>query len=196
MTRHRVPVVVVALAAVCLLTPLLGEPGRLLLRFDRTGLESWQLWRLLTAHLVHLNWGHALMNIAALALIGEIFRREMSEADWAVAILVSALGVSVGLYVASAVEWYVGLSGVLHGVLVYGSIEMIRRGVRLGWVILVVVAGKVVFEQTAGPVPYTAALAGGPVVVEAHLYGAIAGVFAIALKRLVERLISDNRTLQ
>lgn len=192
MTRHRIPVVVIVLAAVCLLTPFFGEPGRLLLRFDRTGLQSWQLWRLLTAHLVHLSWGHALMNVAALALIGEIFRRQMSEADWAVAALVSALGVSLGLYLATPVDWYVGLSGVLHGFLVYGAIRMIRQGIRFGWLIVVVVAGKVVVEQTVGPVPYTAAVAGGPVVVDAHQYGAIAGGVAIALKRLAQRLISTR----
>ena len=192
MTRHRIPVVVIVLAAVCLLTPFFGEPGRLLLRFDRTGLQSWQLWRLLTAHLVHLSWGHALMNVAALALIGEIFRRQMSEADWAVAALVSALGVSLGLYLATPVDWYVGLSGVLHGFLVYGAIRMIRQGIRFGWLIVVVVAGKVVVEQTVGPVPYTAAVAGGPVVVDAHQYGAIAGGAAIALKRLAQRLISTR----
>ena len=192
MTRHRIPVVVIVLAAVCLLTPFFGEPGRLLLRFDRTGLQSWQLWRLLTAHLVHLSWGHALMNVAALALIGEIFRRQMSEADWAVAALVSALGVSLGLYLATPVDWYVGLSGVLHGILVYGAIRMIRQGIRFGWLIVVVVAGKVVVEQTVGPVPYTAAVAGGPVVVDAHQYGAIAGGVAIALKRLAQRLISTR----
>ena len=45
-------------------------------------------------------------------------------------------------------------------------------------VILVLVFGKVAYEQMAGPMPGSEFTSGGPVVVNAHLYGAIAGLVA------------------
>src|SRR5205814_7294251 len=41
--------------AVLLLPALTGEAGRALLRYDRAALAAGQWWRLLTAHLVHLD---------------------------------------------------------------------------------------------------------------------------------------------
>src|SRR5437764_2989894 len=38
-----------------LLASLTGEPGRLLLRYDRAALAAGQWWRLVTAHVVHLD---------------------------------------------------------------------------------------------------------------------------------------------
>lgn len=183
------PVPAAALAGVCVLAAAFGDPGRLALRFDRGGLESWQLWRLLTAHVVHLSWSHTLMNVAALLLTAEILRREIAVADWVVAAPVAALGVSAGLYFFSTIEWYVGLSGVLHGVLVCGSFRLIERRGVLGWLLLVAVIGKLAFEQAVGPLPYTAAAADGPVVVDAHLYGAVAGAISYPLRGLARRFV-------
>jgi hypothetical protein len=44
---------------------------------------------------------------------------------------------------------------------------------------------KLVFEQTVGPVPFTAAAVGGPVVVASHLYGTAGGLLAAAAARIV-----------
>ena len=121
------------------------------------------------------------MNVAALLMMAALFGATMSERDWILVSIACGLGVSCGLYYASSVDWYVGLSGVLHGILVYGAVRMISLGARLGWLILAAVAVKVAWEQIAGPLPLSAATAGGDVVVDAHLYGAIAGAAAAVL---------------
>ena len=40
---------------------------------------------------------------------------------------------------------------------------------------------KLAWEQTLGPLPMTARTAGGPVIVNAHLYGSLGGVLACGL---------------
>ena len=45
--------------------------------------------------------------------------------------------------------------------------------------------GKIIYEQTLGAVPMTAALAGDTVVIDAHLFGALVGtVFAFLIQMM------------
>jgi rhomboid family GlyGly-CTERM serine protease len=158
----------------------LGEDEfRTLGRYDRDGLLGGELWRLVTAHLVHLSWGHVWLNLVALVLMAILFDGFMSARDWIVATVLSALAIDAGLFFFEPeVGWYVGLSGSLHGMMVVGAVAMLRAGFKLAAVLLAGVACKLVWEQTAGPIPFSEATSGGAVLVDAHLYGAIGGVVA------------------
>ncbi|HEY4974530.1 MAG TPA: rhomboid family intramembrane serine protease, partial [Steroidobacteraceae bacterium] len=72
------------LAVVLLLLALsaLGAWGRETLQYDRAALMRYQWWRLLSAHLVHLGWRHALLNCAGLTLLWMLFAREFSARRW------------------------------------------------------------------------------------------------------------------
>ena len=148
-----------------------------LLRYDRDAILAGQLWRLLTGHLVHLGGSHLAMNLVGLALIWMLFGRLMSTAAWLATLLASALTVSLGLLVFNPeLMWYVGLSGVLHGMFLAGAILSIVSGYRAEILLLGFIVAKLAWEQWVGPLPGSAEVAGGDVVVDAHLYGAIAGV--------------------
>jgi rhomboid family GlyGly-CTERM serine protease len=96
--------------------------------------------------------------------------------------LAAALSIDLGLYVLEPqVQWYVGLSGVLHGVVACGALLLARRRSTVGVLLAIGLAGKLVFEQVVGPVPFTQASVGGPVITAAHLYGAAAGATAAVL---------------
>ena len=172
-----------SVAAVCLALSLGGDAARDWCRYDRAGLEAGQLWRLLTGHLVHLGWGHLWPNLLALLLIGGLVEEFLSPLEWLAVIVVAALGIDAGLYVLETeVPWYVGLSGVLHGVVACGALLMLtERHVRIGGALAVGLAAKLTFEQVSGPVPFTQASVGGAVIVAAHLYGAASGVVIGAL---------------
>jgi hypothetical protein len=58
---------------------------------------------------------------------------------------------------------------------------------RIGAVLALGVAAKLGFEQIQGPIPFTQASAGGPVIVAAHLYGAIGGALAAIAFGFVRR---------
>jgi len=159
----------------------LGEPARLLLRYDRAQLERAEYWRLLSAHLVHLDVRHALLNSAGLALVWALFARDYSLRQWLAVALASAAAIDAGLWFAgSTVLWYVGSSGVLHGILAAGTLAYLRRGERVGWILAAALTVKLTYEQWVGALPFSGS---DPVVVDAHLYGVIGGAAAAAFLR-------------
>jgi rhomboid family GlyGly-CTERM serine protease len=176
---HRWPVPLV-IGACCFVLALGGAAARDWGSYDRGAIENGQLWRLITAHLVHLGWAHLWPNLLALLLIGGLLEEFLNPVEWWVASLVTGFAISAGLYLFHPdTEWYVGLSGVLHGLVACGVVMMFRaRAIGLGVGLGVGLALKLLWEVVYGPVPLTAASVGGAVVVPAHLYGAITGALA------------------
>lgn len=179
---------VVALAAVVVALELGGDPARELLRYEREALADGELWRLLTAHLVHLGWAHAAWNAAGLLLTWWLVGGLLSEADWLGVALAAALAIDIGLYfLAPDVGWYVGLSGVLHGWLAAGALAMLRAHPALGGLLAAGLAAKLLWEQAMGPLQLSESGAGGPVIAGAHLYGAAGGAAYRLLRIAVPR---------
>ena len=79
-----------------------------------------------------------------------------------------------------------GLSGVLHGALAAGAIGWWRHESRpLALALTAVLVGKLAWEQWHGALPLSGDM---PVVVDAHLYGAIGGALAGACYGCARRL--------
>ncbi len=148
--------VALACAALLLLLPALaGDGGQAWLRYERGALAQGQWWRLLTAHFVHLDLRHALLNAAGLALVWVLFVRDYSPRAWLAILLGAMAGIDAGLWLRdSTVQWYVGSSGVLHGLMAAGALAHIRRGERDGWVLAVLLAAKLLYEQAVGSLPF------------------------------------------
>lgn len=159
---------------VLLLPELAGPAVREALEFDRVLLVQGEWWRLLSAHFVHLDLVHAVLNGLGLILMWALFARDYRPLGWLAIYLASALAVSAGLWFLNPeLEWYVGASGALHGVMTAGTWAHLRRGDLDGWILALFILGKLAYEQLAGALP----LAGSPdTVVDAHLYGAIGGL--------------------
>jgi rhomboid family GlyGly-CTERM serine protease len=156
-----------------------GDELRLLGRYDRGALAEGEIWRLLTGHVLHLGWGHLWPNLAALALIGALFDDVLDRFAWLAIALGAAIAIDGGLYVLDPeVDWYVGLSGVLHGLVAGGALALVFARQPLGGWLLAGLCAKLAFEQIAGPMPFTATATGGPVIVAAHLYGGAGGLLA------------------
>ena len=186
--RLRDSWVIVALLVVCTLLALGGDEFRELGRYERQAVESGEYWRLVSGHLVHLGFGHLWPNLAATAIIGLLFEGVFRNADWLRIGAASAAAIDLGLYVLEPqVLWYVGLSGVLHGYVAAGALALLVRREKLGVVLAIGVAGKLIFEQVVGPVPFTAESVGGPVVVAAHLYGVVGGLLAETVAQVARR---------
>lgn len=166
-------------AAVSATLQLLGLDGAL--SWDRSALASGQLWRFFSGHFVHLGWSHLLLNLAGLALIAWIVGRTWDWTGWLVVSLASIGVIGIGFWTLNpALEWYVGLSGLLHGLLAAGLVVGVARRETESVVLTVLVAGKLAWEQFAGPLPGSEGASGGAVVVDAHFYGAVGGVLAAA----------------
>jgi len=168
-----VPGSVVLIALTLLFT---GETGREWLRFERSGIAAGELWRLLTGHLVHLGVSHTVLNLAGLVLVWFLVGRAFDWKQWLWVMAGSVVAIDLGLWFgAPSLEWYVGLSGLLHGMLGAGIVAGIAARSGEALILAVVVAGKLAWEQFAGPLPGSEATSGGAVIVDAHLYGVIGG---------------------
>jgi rhomboid family GlyGly-CTERM serine protease len=147
----------------------LGDSCNLLLRYDRGAIAAGGWWRLLTAHIVHLDLHHLILNELGLVLVWSLFARDFDAVEWCVIVLAGALGISCGLWwLSPKVAWYVGASGVLHTVMGAGTAKHLAERAWDRWILLLGLLGKLTWEQLGGQ---TAPL----IVVDAHLYGAIGG---------------------
>lgn len=162
-----------------------GQFGRDALAYEREAIESGAWWRLFSSHLVHLNGQHGILNLVALLLIGTIAGRDLASDNWLSIAIICFVGVGFGLwYFAPYVSWYVGLSGVLHGLLAAYAVSRLTVTPLLSIVIIAALLAKLAYEQFAGPLPGLRQLSGGSVIVDAHLFGAISGVAAALLDRI------------
>jgi rhomboid family GlyGly-CTERM serine protease len=164
------------LACVALILALngLGEWGRNTLPYERVALAHGQWWRLLSGHLVHLGWRHALLNCAGLALLWMLFAREFPPRRWLWIGLLAAASIDAGLwFLQPTVDWYLGASGVLHGAWAAGACAMYRRGDGSGAALLLLLIVKLIYEQQSGASLFDGEL---PLVSAAHLYGTLGGL--------------------
>jgi|SRR5665213_413133 len=147
----------------------LGDSVGQLLRYDRSAIAAGGWWRLLTAHIVHLNLHHLILNELGLVLMWSLFADNYDAVEWCVIVLSAALAISSGLWwLSPRVSWYVGASGVLHAVMAAGTAKHLAQRSWDRWILLLGLCAKLAWEQFSGHVQPL-------VVVDAHLYGAACG---------------------
>lgn len=179
MGKWSIPLI---LGAVALTVMVLGDGTAEMLRYQREAILQGAFWRLFSGHLVHLGWWHLLLNLAGLWLIWAVAGDSLTVAGWWLLFFFCALFTALGLLLFNPeLLWYVGLSGILHGLLLAGLLAPLLAGRRDVLVLLVALIMKLGWEQLYGPMPGSEATVGGAVVVDAHLYGAIAGGVGTAL---------------
>lgn len=156
------------------------------LRFDRTAIMAGQWWRLLTAHWVHLSWLHTLGNLGGLLLAAYIAGDLFNRPGIRLYLLFSMVFTGCGLYwFAPDLGFYVGLSGVLHGLLLVCVFRSPYYSRSVAWLFLLVIGAKVIWEQT----PFyddqaMAGLIGGRVETRAHLLGTLSALLWLAVAAL------------
>lgn len=175
-----------AIAALCIV--LLPWPDALIaLRWQRGALADGQPWRMLSAHFVHFGALHALANLTGMVLVIEWLGAPVRPVEAAWVMLCSAIAITGGLALFSpAVSWYVGLSGVVHGL--WAGFALLgwsrqRPESRLQRIRLPAAAlGLLALKLAMPPLPWLASSSGLPVVPQSHWYGALGGsVAALAL---------------
>ena len=163
--------------------------------YNRLDISHLQFWRLITGHFLHTNLIHILLNLAGLGLLWALHGHYYQNKQYIIVMLLLCLGTSAGIYVFSPeLQWYVGLSGVLHGLFVLGAYFDIRHHLASGWLLLLGVWIKVLHEQFYGASQDIAQLIDANVAIDAHLFGTLSGTILILyfLKLHKKRLIHEH----
>ena len=74
----------------------LGDSISAVLRYDRGAIAAGGWWRLLTAHVVHLDVHHLILNELGLVLMWSLFAEDYDPVEWCVIVLCGALAISSG----------------------------------------------------------------------------------------------------
>lgn len=173
---RRVVLALAAVSALCLvLAPWYGGAVEQF-GLSRNGVAAGEYWRLFSNHFVHVSWPHLGLNLTALALLYALFSAELRRPAWLWLGPLLLVLLSVALLTLAPPRLYIGLSGMLHAM--YGACAFLAlpRDRFLAGSVLALLAAKVTVEQIRGPAAEMVALVGGPIALEAHLYGLVLGV--------------------
>ncbi len=181
----RLPWFTLLLAGAAVVIYAIAGPAPAGLLFDRAALARGEVWRLLTAHLVHSDRAHLAWNLAALVPLGALLELRAGCRGW------RYLGVlAIGAFAVDAWLWwlepdlalYCGLSGILNSLFAALAVTLWRETRHPAF--LLALAGnlvKIAVEAANGaallPTTIWASVPG------AHLAGLAAGLaFALTLR--------------
>ncbi|OIN01459.1 rhombosortase [Idiomarina sp. MD25a] len=166
-------------AAVLILISLVIQwlPYHAMLTYNSAQLGE-SIWTLVSAPLVHLDWNHWLFNMAGLALIVGIFNDQFDMRQlFNNYLLISVVSGGLLWLWPETIE-YVGLSGVLHGLLL---VCLVNAAIKQPWyaAVIVILLGKVIAELAGFRPDHFV----GPDVALIHAAGMIAGGVTWFLQR-------------
>jgi rhomboid family GlyGly-CTERM serine protease len=173
--QHSMLVAIIALLAI--LAYVFNDNIDLLLVYQHQLISQGELWRTFTGHFLHTNGIHLLLNLAALILLWALHGHFYTLKNYSLLFITSALICSAGLfYFSPEIHQYVGLSGVLHGIFVFGALMDIRHKDKTGYLLFIGVWLKIAHEQFYGANEQVSTLIDANVAVDAHLWGAVGGL--------------------
>jgi rhomboid family GlyGly-CTERM serine protease len=192
-TKHSfAPLLIVLVSIILAITEPMSSN---LLAYERTQLDNFQWWRFITGHFLHTNITHLLLNTVGLALLWALHGHYYQTLGYVMQFLTLCLGTAIGLYIfAPQMQWYVGLSGVLHGLFVIGAYYDIQNKFKTGWLMLMGVWLKVIHEQIFGASAAVASLIDANVAVDAHLFGTITGSMVVLYYFLAHKTQSKQQS--
>jgi len=172
----------------------LGESFTKTWVYQRHLISKGEIWRLISGHFLHTNGYHLLLNLAALFMLWALHGRFYSIKIYSALFLLCSLFTSAGIYYFEPrLIQYVGLSGVLHGVFVFGALMDINAKDKTGYLLFLGVWLKIAHEQFYGASTDVSNLIEANVAVNAHLWGALGGLL-FSVMYLYIRLRHPNKT--
>lgn len=163
------------------------------LRYQQNWLANGEYWRIFSAHWVHVNTPHLLLNAFGLVLCMGITSPPWSIMRWVIYNFLLTLGISISFTLLNPeLQWYAGYSGVLYGIFMLAAIDLYRRDKPIAVLLTMAISTKIVLEQVGGFNVTSSKFIGTPVVIDAHLYGALLAISIVLGERLYRVFYKDN----
>lgn len=177
---NKVPLTILVLALICF---IFDEQLTTYLIYNREIIASeQQYWRLITGHLLHTNYAHFLLNTFALMLLWALHHKFYSNQQYLLLFISSAIIISLALFILTpSMNQYVGLSGILHALYIWGALTDIEHKDKTGYLLLLGGLLKVGHEQIYGASEDVESLINASVAIDAHLWGVISGMLFFAI---------------
>jgi len=163
---------------------------------ERTWWAQGHYYQIVSGHFLHTNFIHILFNLLGLLLLWALHGDDYAVISYLGKFLLICISISFCMYFFSEdIDWYVGLSGAIHGVFAWGCIRDLENKRLSGWLLLIGLALKVGNEQLHGAGSLMPDLIDANVAVDSHLYGAIMGLliglFSLIRRRLAIKKMGD-----
>ncbi len=164
------------------------------LRYQPSWWTESEYWRGFTAHWVHTNWQHLILNATGLILCMTIASPKWPVWRWVVYNMYLAIGISTLFTLRNPeLDWYVGYSGILFGIYLLAADNLYRRNRAIALLLGTAIVIKVVLEQFSDIRIGGGDLIGIPVIIDAHLYGLLLGLsIALAQRAYTMCIARDN----
>lgn len=140
--------------------------------------SSTQIWQWVSAHFVHISFGHLTWNLTAFLILGSIIE-QTSRKVLGLSLMVGMIGVNVYLLTLFEMNAYAGLSGVLNSLLITALYFLYKQPDYRFASILTLIASVL---KTAIEYRYNLTLFSElpwPAVPEAHIAGFVGGVILV-----------------
>lgn len=186
MLRHSSYFFLASLAALTLLATT--QPFYDALYFDAVQVSEGQWWRPLTAWLVQANVEHWLVNLWGLIVMAIVLPKRLTRHDGLAFMSIWLLS-SLCLWL-SDYQAYVGLSGVLYGLLFWSIARSPFYGSPIKLAVLAVIVAKVLIENSSLPWFKEAWLSqwiGSEIAHESHAWGLGSGLITYVAYWLLQR---------
>lgn len=164
------------------------------LRYQSDWWVESEYWRGFTAHWVHADWKHLILNATGLILCMTIASPKWPVWRWVVYNMYLAIGISTLFTLRNPeLHWYVGYSGILFGIYLLAADDLYRRNRAIALLLGTAIVIKVVLEQFSDIRIGAGDLIGIPVIIDAHLYGLLLGLsIALAQRAYTMCIARDN----
>lgn len=122
----RLPTFTIAVLAMCIASSKVNALASLFV-YDREAIFRGELWRLITAHMVHFNNSHLIYNLIVFAVIGWIIEHKGYRYFKLLCLLMAFSISAVMIMLKPEMAYFGGLSGMVCGAIAYGSLLCLRE---------------------------------------------------------------------
>lgn len=177
--RQFLTLFIVSLAIIAYSFPRFSD----LLVYDRQAILSGELWRLLTAPLVHFSASHIFWDVVVFGVAGFAINAAGFRSFWLVCSFAAVIPSLIFFLTLPELERYGGLSGLATGAVAYFclcSVFKTKKNRMLWLIILLSMGTKIVLEATIGtPIFVQTGKVPFRVLPSAHIFGYLGALVAI-----------------